>query len=164
MELDDKVYRKESDDEPMIKAVINDCYGGFGLSEKAINYIIDKYPKYRKGTPEFLQHYQQHGKHLTIDEFDERIKSSYYFEWDRTNLALIDAVETLGNEANTNCSKLKIIKFHQKYENYYTTHEYDGLESFGINYFDYIRDEIVNNDELDDHRKIKLIKQITNKS
>ena len=63
-----------------MKIVINDCYGGFGLSEQATNWMTEK-----------------------MGEF-------YYGDIERNNPILVQCIEELGSNANDTFSKLKIVK------------------------------------------------------
>lgn len=88
------------------KVVINTCYGGFGLSLKAHEYLKDKYGiEYTKSCG------WAHFKDEDLERHDSR---------------LIDVVETLGEEANGNCAKLYVKKIYGKQ---YRITEYDGRES-----------------------------------
>lgn len=84
----------------MKKVVISNCYGGFGLSDKALELICK-----RKGIHGPLFHWQ-----LKRDDED-----------------LIAVIEELGTEAEGNNSALKIFEFDKGVE--YTIDEYDGMES-----------------------------------
>ena len=75
-----------------MKVVINDCHGGFGLSQKALDFL--------------------------------GIESEY--DISRDDPELIKYVETLKEEANGNCAKLKIIEIPDDVE--YVIEEYDGAE------------------------------------
>ena len=63
-----------------MKVVINGCYGGYGLSEAALDY-------------------------LGLDREDR-----YAFEDDRTNPKLVECVEKLGEAANTAHSELYVVE------------------------------------------------------
>jgi len=82
-----------------MKVVINSCYGGFGLSDQAMQILKD-----RKGN--------------TIDLF--------YFNDNRDDSDLIEVVERLGYTANDDFSKLKVVEIPDGVN--YTIEEYDGLE------------------------------------
>jgi hypothetical protein len=84
----------------MQKVVINNCYGGFGLSNKALELIAK-----RKNTTDRINHWS-----LQRDDKD-----------------LIAVIEELGTEAEGRCSELKILEFDEGVE--YTISEYDGSES-----------------------------------
>jgi hypothetical protein len=83
----------------VMKVVINSCYGGFGLSDQAMQILKD-----RKGN--------------TIDLF--------YFNDNRDDSDLIEVVERLGYTANDDFSKLKVVEIPDGVN--YTIEEYDGLE------------------------------------
>ena len=82
-----------------MKVVINSCYGGFGLSNKALDM------------------YKQLSNKSEI----------YAYELDRTDPILIQVVETLGAEANGYYAKLRIIEIPDDIE--WEITEYDGNES-----------------------------------
>lgn len=82
-----------------MKVVINSCYGGFSLSDKALDMYKQLSNKYE----------------------------IYDFELDRTDPVLIQIVETLGAEANGRFAKLRIIEIPDDIE--WEITEYDGSES-----------------------------------
>ena len=86
----------------MTKIVYNSCYGGFGLSEKAINRYWEL-----KGEkePEYW----------------------YTGDLDRTDPILVQVVEELGAEADTGFSNLQIEELEAGTR--YRIDEYDGYES-----------------------------------
>jgi len=84
----------------MQKVVINNCYGGFNLSDKALELIAK-----RKNTT-------------------DRIK---YWELKRNDKDLIAVVEELGTDAEGHCAELIILEFDEGVK--YTISEYDGSES-----------------------------------
>jgi hypothetical protein len=116
-------------DEEVIEVLYNNCYGDWGLSKKAMELYELR-------------------KNLNYD--------SIKFEQDlsRTDPIIIQIYNELGDEFNTNCSKIKIKKIPRKYENYYYISEYDGLECVKIDYSNYKLDTMYN--------KIKEILQSTN--
>ena len=82
-----------------MKVVINSCYGGFGLSDKALDM------------------YKQLSNKSEV----------YSFELDRTDPILIQVVEALGAEADGRFAKLCIIEIPDDIE--WEITEYDGSES-----------------------------------
>lgn len=86
----------------MTKIVYNACYGGFGLSEKAIN-----------------RYWQIKGEPAPNDWYDRDV--------DRADPILVQVVEELGKEANGYCAKLVIDELPSG--TLYRIDEYDGLES-----------------------------------
>lgn len=87
-----------------MKVVINNCYGGFNVSQKVFEYL-DKV-----GAP----------KH--IDEM--------YLDDNRNEPYLVEAVETLGEEANGSHSKLFVVEWPSFLP--YKIEEYDGWESIDL--------------------------------
>ncbi len=83
-----------------MKVVISDCYGGFGLNEKAI-----------------ARYNELSGRDISYDD---------HFDIDREDEHLIQVVEEMGEEANAACSKLVIIEIPNDI-NWYIE-EYDGTE------------------------------------
>ena len=82
-----------------MKVVINSCYGGFGLSDKALDM------------------YKQLSNKSEVRAYT----------LDRTDPILIQVVETLGAEANGRFAKLRIIEIPDDVE--WEITEYDGNES-----------------------------------
>ena len=81
-----------------MKVVINSCYGGFGLSDKAKELYLE----------------------LSGEEFDKRDDRR------RTNPFLIEVVETLGVYADGYCADLKIVEVPD--DVLWSIDEYDGRE------------------------------------
>lgn len=84
----------------MKKVVLNACYGGFSLSQKAYEFL---------GIP-----WDGFGFHYRNDE--------------RDNPDLVKCVETLGKEANGHVAELEIEEF-DDYNYTYSIGEYDGYEN-----------------------------------
>ncbi len=76
-----------------VKAVINNCYGGYALSKKAYEHLGIPWDNY-----------------------------GYAFNEDRLNPRLVACVEKLGKEASGECSQLKVVtveidvEVHNKYD------------------------------------------------
>lgn len=83
----------------MPKIVINKCYGGFSLSDKA----MEKYQELSGCKPDI-----------------------YYYDIARTDPYLVQTVEELGAEANTKVSKLKVVEVPDEID--WELQEYDGIE------------------------------------
>jgi len=109
-----------------MKIVINDCYGGFGLSHKAVmRYVelkgIKLYP-YIDGS---FVHY------ATLPE-EERIgfsdKTWYFSPSDipRDDIVLIQVVEELGKAANGDYASLSVVEIPDDVK--WQIEEYDGIE------------------------------------
>lgn len=88
-----------------MKVVINRCFGGFSLSEKAYEYL---------GIP-----WDGYGYALGRD--------AHNLVKDRTNPKLVECVETLGAEANGWAADLKVVTIPDDVEWYIS--DYDGLET-----------------------------------
>jgi len=125
-------------EEEEIEVLLNDCYGGWQISNKAKKLYELRRTKdsnnniRRRSDPILVQIYKELG-----DEFDG------------------------GKHSKTGIEKLP-----KKYEKYYIISEYDGLESIEIDYTKYELDhlkqkikEILENNSIDNDEKIK---QFTN--
>ena len=84
------------------KIVINTCYGGFGLSDEATTMYRE-----RKG--------------ITADT-----RPTYADELARDDYHLVHVVETLGEQANTPYSQLKVVEIPADVD--WEIQEYDGAE------------------------------------
>lgn len=92
------------------KVVVNDCYGGFNISDKAAELVI----KYK--TEEGIVNLVKPIKYLFRD----------YSK--RDDPVLVKVVEELGAEANGRCSKLKIETVRDQEGWYFDITEDDGIE------------------------------------
>ena len=125
----------------MKKVVINRCFGGFGLSHKAVmRYAelkgiklyawLDKpYEGKSLDDKSAIIHYTTIPKseYLRMDS----VKSSdYYFnphhDIPRDDPILIQVVKELGEEANNSCSSLKVVEIPDDVD--WDIYEYDGVE------------------------------------
>jgi hypothetical protein len=103
-----------------MKLVINVCYGGFGLSDKAfICYLNKKGIKFTREKSEWSSlgdnFYNENGEFLSD------------YNLDRSDSVLIGIVEELGSkEASGMGAELKIIEIPDGIE--YEIEEYDGVE------------------------------------
>lgn len=77
-----------------MKLVINSCYGGFGLSDKALQMLGIE------------------------DEYD----------LERNDPKLVEVVETLGEEANSEFAELEVVELPEDTTDY-SIEEYDGSET-----------------------------------
>lgn len=128
-----------------IPVVVNRCYGGYGLSEKAVEEL-------RKRTK---------NESITSYSFDVCIRDEEN-GYCRHSPVLVEVVKELGTEADGKFSKLTIRYIEEKYKNHYTIEEYDGMEGICINYSQYKIDKIkeILKYETDDSIKIKCIDSI----
>ena len=119
----------------MTKIAYNACYGGFALSNKGImRYAEIKgfklYAFNRDGvaltnaeaevTDDYLVHY-----YTTSDQNKDDYFSAY--DLSRTDPALVQTIEELGDEASGPCSNLQIVDIPKGTS--YRIDEYDGNES-----------------------------------
>lgn len=95
-----------------MKIVINNCYGGFCLSEKAINRYLKL-------------------KGIKLTEEKETLSKAFIYNFSdnvkRNDPFLIQVIEELGTEANGDNADL--ILFDIENGRWYKIKEYDGLES-----------------------------------
>ena len=107
----------------MTKVVYNECYGGFSLSDEAIElYLNLKGLKYKKIKHQFGPSYDVEG----IKHFYERRDIA------RDDPILVQVVERLGIKANGPCAKLCIEDLPKG--TLYRITEYDGYESIETKY------------------------------
>jgi hypothetical protein len=117
--------------EETIKVLYNNCYGGYGVSKKALEL-------YNKRTGYVKQEYE--------------IK--------RHDPVLVEIYNELGNEFNAaTYSKIKVEEIPKKYENYYEIHEYDGLEHIRFDIYKYKVERIkdILKEEKEDKNKLEEI-------
>jgi hypothetical protein len=91
------------------KIVLNRCYGGFGISEKAVNWLRER------GEP--------HDKAYVIESMGWRPS---HCGLHRHDPLLVECVETLGEEASGDSARLEVVEINQPL---YRINEYDGAES-----------------------------------
>lgn len=124
--------------QPTVKLyAYNDCYGGFGLSEKGYQLYCEK-----KGI-EFKKH-----------------KFGSYDVWKRDDPALIETVQQLGKEANGKHANIELAEVFEEFG--VGMHEYDGTEDVGPSYsscfVDFVNKTLFEKD-LSDSQKIMLMRQ-----
>jgi len=109
----------------MKKVIINECYGGFSLSNEAMEMYLT-----RKGKVPFyysdrfgIRTYASK-PYVNDTSFDE-----YYSAWDidRDDSDLIFVIEALGASASGHAAKLKIVHIPDDAD--WEIHDYDGMES-----------------------------------
>ena len=103
--------------EEEIEVLYNDCYGGWGISQKAYEL------------------YKTRNNNVSPRRRRKII---------RTDPILIQIWHELGPDFDTKYSKTEIDIFPKKYANYINIKEYDGLESVDIDYAQYELDNIKN--------------------
>jgi hypothetical protein len=107
-------------DEERMEVLYNTCYGGWGISDKAMELYK-------------LRNINDNSIELVYDEL-----------LCRTDPILIQIYNELGDEMNTKWCKIKIKKIPKKYENYYFISEYDGKECVEIDLTKYKLDTMYN--------------------
>lgn len=137
-----------------MKVVINKCFGGYGLSVKAILEIGKKkgltfYPyikDYGKGRDVYVKcdedcrefHFVKYttvdnGPQVTLDDmkgeydFGYPCFNNYYGDWSRTDPDVVAVVEELGERADGSFSNLGVIDIPDDVR--FTIEEYDGMET-----------------------------------
>ena len=133
----------------MKKVVINDCFGGFGLSPKALLWLYDKGmtciahevetyygDRFADRLAEELQKWKEYlssgdakkdSMFISVFSPDEKYTLSPYGIKDRSDPLLIECIETLGSDVcSGSCSKLKIVEIPDDVQ--YVIEEYDGYE------------------------------------
>lgn len=129
-----------------MKIVVNRCYGGLGLSHKAImlyakysgfelfpfvHKIVDGYSKYEQISLDDADDFEAWAFHYSKQPLvdDTHVKGYYFINYDmsRTDLNLIKVIEELGDEANGSCAELKIIEIPDGID--WEIREYDGIET-----------------------------------
>ena len=99
------------------KVVFNNCYGGFCLSMKAIEWLHSNCED--KELKRLID------ENLSKDQLTLSYKVTDWFDCKRHHKDLVAVVEELGHEASGGCSALEIEKIHS---NQYRIEEYDGAE------------------------------------
>ena len=89
-----------------MKIVINNCHGGFHLSEAAVRRMLEL-------------GYETDVNHETLIQYGN-------YNCDRTDPILLKVVEELGKAADGDCAELKIIEIPDDVD--YEIMDYDGIE------------------------------------
>lgn len=105
-----------------MKVVINQDFGGFGLSNEAFERYLDlKGIEWCRVSSNGMASYY-HAGHINENDY-------YLCEYDieRNDPILVQVVEEMGDEANGIYSSLKVVEITDGVE--WVIHEYDGVES-----------------------------------
>lgn len=100
------------------KVVYNNCFGGFSLSKKAGEWLLEH------NIEEPYKSDIEDNIHNINDP--ESIVNSIYTEIPRHHPLLVQCVEELGRAANGECAELNIEEI---YDDIYKINEYDGNET-----------------------------------
>jgi len=109
----------------MKKIVINRCFGGFGLSDKA----VERYAQLKGINIVKIQDEKSFGGagwYIDGVEDNEHYFSSYTVGQDRTDPILIQVVEEMGKAADGWAAELAIVEIPEDVK--WSIHEYDGSE------------------------------------
>lgn len=112
-----------------MKVVVNKCYGGFGLSPVALQWLIDHgIPLYTDSEkiPDNVKYWISKYK-SAITGKEELFTLSFDSCENRANSLLVECVETLGKEANGIFADLVVVDIPDNIE--WSISDYDGIES-----------------------------------
>ena len=103
------------------KIVINDCFGGFSLNKKAVEWMRDRYDDIEELTTLPGEYYSDGSGPR------EEVFEMYGRDIPRDHEALIDVVENTDFDASGKCAELKIVEIPDGVE--WVIDEYDGAET-----------------------------------
>jgi hypothetical protein len=109
-----------------MKVVINSCYGGFGLSDKAIEMLLDRKGIEWEKDPDGIFYGADYYHAGHVGESNHYISRYNFYDNDRTDKDLIEVIEELGEEANGDHAELTIVEVPDDVK--WTIEEYDGQE------------------------------------
>jgi len=108
-----------------MKIAVNRCFGGFGLSQKAYERLVELGVKtYTGDRPD------DDGELYIRDNPEDKMFGRYYVYWDydtRTNPMLIQVIEELGLDASGCCGQVEIVEIPDGI--CYEIDNYDGMET-----------------------------------
>ncbi len=103
----------------MVKVVYNACYGGFGLSDDAMDSMVELGYDLKLNPK-----YNPNAKNKYMDDTARKYECWGDVDCPRHDPILVQVVEELGDKASDDCAKLQIEEVYGPYR----IHEYDGLE------------------------------------
>lgn len=110
-----------------MKVVINKCFGGFDLSDKAHERLMELGVKYYKSFDDM----PKQNKELYVVDSGTSGFGKYYSNFsdyeNRTNPLLIQVVEELKEEANGRFGELRVVEIPDGIQ--WEIDEYDGIET-----------------------------------
>lgn len=131
-----------------MKIVVNRCYGGFGLSDKAIEMVMERkgfgcfrYKQTKYGFQDGINEYTRYEKfdnndlfvYYQTEDLGEKVEKLpnethwYYGNLDRDDADLIAVVEELGDEANGRFAELEVVEIPNNVK--WEIDDYDGIET-----------------------------------
>lgn len=126
-----------------IRVLYNTCYGGFTFSEEAFDEINKRLSEKGKKT----------------------LRSVYSDDYDRYEPIYLEVYDLLGPQKfSGKNSKIEFELVEEKYKDFITIDEYDGLETVMVNTDNSLLFEIrgvINSNSLSDSEKLEKIKKIT---
>lgn len=99
-----------------MKVVINVCFGGFSISKKAAEFMAEKGSEQAKAALESLD----------VRFYGYGYSKKFPTYYDRSDALLVEAVETLGKEANGSYAELSVVTVPDDVD--WEIDEYDGNE------------------------------------
>lgn len=136
-----------------MKVLVNECYGGYGISIEAEQLYLKK----KKISYELLEESYGRGVYQLDDEDEET-----YLELDRNDPILIEVVEELGSKrASGFHAQLAIVEVPDGCQ--YDIHEYDGTEYINSTWIEITLDELKNGlsgDRLELAQKVSCIRVV----
>jgi hypothetical protein len=135
-----------------MKIVLNECYGGFGISDQAVELYANKKGLALEKTGE-----SSLGTEYSIDGK----RFHYQFEISREDPIFVEVVEELGEKANGFASELIVVEIPEGCE--YSIHEYDGAECIDQTWINVTFEELrtgLSEDKLELIKKVSCIKTV----
>lgn len=116
-----------------MKIVINDCFGGFGLSHKAVMLYAELKGLVLYAEPSSFGHmYYLDEEHKQYFSCTYRNGQHFSRDFKRDDPVLVQVVEQLGKDADGFCASLKVVEIPDDVE--WHINEYDGSEHIAENH------------------------------
>jgi hypothetical protein len=135
-----------------MEIIINKCYGGYGLSNKAIELYLQKLGIPVVVNPDYENSYYK--KYIVGDDH-------HFDAWNikhRNDPILIQVVKELIEEANGSSADLEIVEIPDGCE--YYIGEYDGMEHIADTWFEVTTEELVKGMSLERVRQLLEVDSI----
>ena len=114
-----------------MKVVINDCHGGFGLSDEAFELLLNKKGIEFESQPRKVWNSKEYYRKGHLDD-NYYYLSHYDLCADRADPDLVGVVEELGEAAYGECAELSVIEVPDDVQWHIV--EYDGFEHVAENH------------------------------